>query len=156
MGEVPPGPNNERDRLEILYREAISMWKHQDKLLWTRVHLLVAIQAVDFAAVFSTNLLRMRITINLLSVVMFFAAILAIPVLYLAWLDVRHRDGHVDLKDRVENILFDQRIREQLRIGPNGFLIRLPRGLGKGYMTLIAIGAFFVLIDFILVIILNR
>ena len=126
-----------------LYSASVSLWIHQDNLLWSRLHLIIAIQAIAFTAFFALPRQAFWKVPQSHSSIMFIAALSTMPVLYFIWKDMQDRDDNVKVNNALEANIFPRDMWTLLdRRHPKDHLVKLPCGVGKSVCILTFIVGF--------------
>jgi hypothetical protein len=91
-----------------LYSALMAHYLHQDRLLWSRTQLLIAVQAAILAAGFSQR------SHWLAPAIMLFGALLTFLILILVIKDQADRDANLPIMDKLADDLLPDRIKDKL------------------------------------------
>jgi len=110
---------NSKSQYETLYSTWMAFYLHQDRLMWSRVHFLIAIHTAVFAGIFlqRDNWLGPAIAL--------FAAFMTLLISIIMLVDLGVRDLNVPLIKEIEGKLLSQKIKKKF---PDAFQLsgRLP------------------------------
>lgn len=111
VGKVTPSLEDSHTPEASLYQALMAHYLHQDRLLWSRVQLLTAVQGAVLVAGFYTH------SDNgwLAAAIMIAGAIMTAIIFYLVTLDISDRDKHLKVMDKLAGSLLPEEIKKKLR-----------------------------------------
>ena len=110
-GKGTPSLEDIRTPEASLYQALMAHYLHQDRLLWSRVQLLIAVQGAVLVAGFYIHSENSWLA----TVIMIAGAMVTIIIFYLVTLDISDRDKHLRVMDKLAESLLPEEMKNKLR-----------------------------------------